>query len=187
MFVNVANMRTKLNLIVNSLNSLYADYLDYYNELNGVTLNWQDPIAFKYFDNVKREQLKFKVMQEEFSSLKEIYQYFVSKYSELGDKVFYVLENKDSCINKLNNFIEKIRNIINNYDRLDTSFCSTERRLLEKEKQKLNKVISDMEQEKEILKTIFHKIENIESQIKVKLSKIDIEVIKETDLGEFLR
>lgn len=187
MYVNVTNMKTQLNRIIISLNTLYEDYLNYYNELNGVALYWQDPIASEYFDSVKKEQIKVQNMQEEFTSIKEVYHYFVNKYSELGNKVFYVLENKNTCISRTNHFIEKAKNVVRSYERLDTSFCSSERGILEREKEKLKQVIEEMKQEKEILRATFQKIEEIEEQIQAKLSKISVEFIKETDLTEFLR
>lgn len=187
MYVNVTNMKTQLNRIIASLNTLYEDYLNYYNELNGVILYWQDPIATRYFDSVKKEQVKVQNMQEEFTFLKEVYQYFVNKYSELGNKIFYVLENKNACISRTNNFIEKAKNVVRSYEKLDTGFCSSERGILEREKEKLKQIIEDMEQEKEVLRTTFQKIEEIENQIQAKLSRINVEIIKETDLVGFLR
>ena len=74
------------------------------------------------------------------------------------------------------------------YNNMDLGFCSgsTLANKIYKQKQELLKIKEKLIQDKEKIKDIFEKIEEIEKDVNLKLSKINIEVIKEADINEFM-
>lgn len=186
MQVNVSGMKAELAAFKRFLKDYEDDCRNLYHTLNYTNTYWQDPHAMKFFDSVKLEEIKVDTMQNEFQALKEVYTYFVEKYETFGNKVFFDLENRESCLAKIDSYILKMRNVIATYAGIDTSFCPKEASLLRKEKQKLENDVKVLEQYRVDLKEKLIEIEEIEKNIQLKLSKIDIEVIKETSIKEFL-
>ena len=186
MQVNIANMKIRLITLTNKLNNYQEDLLNLYNELNNATSYWQDNHATKFFNNVQKEELKANNLVNELTSLQEIYTYLVEKYETLGTKIVFELDKKNTCLTKIDSFLAKIAQIINTYNHLDTSFCPLEAKYIQSEKKKLSQIAENIKTIRKDLKTIFNEIEETEKNIQHKLSKINIELIKETDLKEFI-
>ncbi len=186
MQVHVANMKTQLISLNKLLTTYEEDLRNFYNELNTSSSYWQDTHADKFFNNVKGEHLKSTNTQNELRSIEKVYKHLIESYETLGDKIFFDFDHKDSCLEKINTFIEKMRSIIGAYNSLDTSFCGSEATILEQEKQKMMKDVKMITKMKENLQKVFREIEEIEKNIQLQLSKISIELIKETDIEEFI-
>lgn len=186
MQINITNMKLKLITLTNKLNDYQDDLLNLYNELNNASSYWQDPHAIKFFNNVKKEQLQANNLTNELTSLQEIYTYLVDKYETIGNKIQFELDQKNACFAKIDNFLTKITQIINAYNHLDTSFCPEEAKYIQNEQRKLLKVAENLKTIRKDLKIIFNEIEETEKNIQAKLSKINLEIVKETDIKEFI-
>lgn len=186
MQINVSNLKQTLNKYISSLEKYKNNINNLYNELNQTEKFWTDGHSVKFFKDVSLNKVKMETMQSELNDVQEVYNYFIGKYESIGNKIFFDLDNKNRFINKIDNLTNQIKNVINMYRSLDLSFCSAERSMLQSERQILNNNLNYLSDIKEKNKRLLNEIEEIEKNIKLKLSKISIEIIKENDLKEYL-
>lgn len=176
----------KLKINITEYNKLVEEYenicQNYYYELESDTNYWSSPYANYFFSLIAEEKKENKKFYQELSSLTKIFNYLILKYESLGSKINFDEKNKDTILNKINNY--KIDDIINIYDNLDLSFCPQEKNLIEKQKTKLQTTKVNINKYKKNIKNYFSTIEEIENQIKLKLSKLTISPIKENSLLE---
>lgn len=186
MQVHVKNMKLYTEMLKKKIQAYEENDRNLWNEMNISSSYWQDFRATKFYDSTRTEQVKIKNTIKELYSMQEIYNYFVEQYASIGNHIFFDLDKKDRCIRKLDIFIQKIKEVENLYKNLDTSFCPQEKNFLEKEAQNLNKIRNELQKIKEEVINTFLKIEEIETNIQLKLSKIQIEFIKETDKRDII-
>lgn len=186
MQIKVNHLKTYLDMISKKLKNYEEDCRNFYNELNNISSYWQDNHAERFFDNVLIEKNKIDTMQNEILSIKDVYKYMVESYEKIGNKLEFNLDLKEDTLYHIDTYIAKLENIIFSYNRLNLSFCSKEKQILENHKQELIREVEYVQKVKENLKKIFGQIEEIEKNIQYKLSKLNLEVIKETDISEFI-
>lgn len=188
MEINVLALEKENERLTKSIDSFYDNVLNIYNELNWASGCWNDFHAGLFFTNVNSEKIKINNTYNELKSLNDVYTYLIEQYKSIGNKIKVNLEGKDRVINKFNNYREKINELLTLYNNMDLGFCSgsTLANKIYKQKQELLKIKEKLIQDKEKIKDIFEKIEEIEKDVNLKLSKIDIEVIKQADINEFM-
>ena len=98
---------------------------------------------------------------------------FAHKFIKSMGKSFEMINRNEISINSL-------------YNDLDLSFCNDIANKINKEKRELLKIKENIIASKTKVKDTLLKIEEIEKDINLKLSKIDIEVIKQVDINEFM-
>ena len=187
MEINVLALEKERERLIKSIESFFDNILNIYNELNWASGYWNDFHARLFFTNVNSEKIKLNNTYSELKTLNDVYTSLINQYKRIGNKIRVNLEGKDKVIAKFNEFRENINELIVLYNDLDLSFCtSTIANKLIKQKQDLLNIKEDLIQDKEKIKDIFEKIEEIEKDVNLKLSKINIEVIKEADINEFM-
>ncbi len=186
MQVQVNHLKTYLDRISKSLDNYESDCQNFYNELNNASSYWEDEHAKKFFDSVLQEKIKIDTMQNEILSIKDVYKYMVESYEKIGNKLEFNLDLKEDTLYRIDTYIVKLENIISSYNSLNLSFCSKEKQTIENHKQKLIREVEYVQKVKENLKKTFGQIEEIEKNIQYKLSKLNLEIIKETDISGFI-
>ncbi len=186
MQVNILKMKAEINKLNNLIENYELTYLNLYNEINKASSFWQDNNARNYFKNIEIEKRNTKRFIDEVNSCKDIYKFLIEKYEKLGNKISVNIKNKDDVVSELNKYLDKLQSIINYYDNLDLSFCPNERIYLLNEKDKLKEEKNQVNNIKDGIKEKFSYIEEIEKQISSKIAKIDIEILKETDIKGFI-
>ena len=187
MEINVLALEKEYDLLTKSIESFYENILNIYNELNWASGYWNDFHARLFFTNVNSEKIKLNNTYNELKSLNDIYTFLIEQYKSIGNKIRVNLEEKNKVITKFNDFREKINELVSLYNDLDLSFCTvTIANKLAKQKQELIKIKEKIVTDKEKVKNIFEKIEQIEKDVNLRLSKINIEIIKEADINEFM-
>lgn len=185
MEINTAKMQTELLKLKQLLKEYEENQLNLYNELSSSSLFWKDPHAQKFFDVVLEEKNKVHVAVEELNSLEELYTYLLEKYQALGVKIQFDLDSEDAIVERFNTFLNKINSIIRDYNALDVSFCPNEAGLIMEERDSLASVSENIENIKQSVKKTFAQIEEIEQEAQAKISKIKIQIVKETELNEY--
>lgn len=186
MEINVDKLKNELSKL-NKLVEEYEDvYLNMYNELLHASSNWQDECSLRFFENVKLEKTKVKITLDETKEIRDIYTYLIDKYEDVGNKIHVILNNKDKINNKFNNYVNKIDDLIRNYKNLDTSFCSYERKMLANEQRKIVDMRNKTVEIKEKYSQIFQEIDEIEKETAQKLSKINIEILKQSNISTYV-
>lgn len=186
--INLSNLKSELNRLSNLIDDYEDSYLDYYNQISSFSFIWNDNYSKKFFNNIKMEKLKVKTTLNEIQSIYDIYKYMYDKYICIGNKISFDINNKARFIDKINDYIDYINSIIYSYNSLDLSFCTSSiRNNILNEKEKMKKVRDRMLESKERIVSLLNKIDSIEKSIRLKLSKIDIELVKITDIRNMYR
>ena len=89
-------------------------------------------------------------------------------------------------VSKFNNFHDKINELISIYNSLDLAFCPSIANKLNNQKDRIVKIKEEMLSSKNKIKKILEKIESIEDEINVRVSKMNLDEIKEVDIKEFM-
>ncbi len=186
MQVQVSNLKDRLSLLLHSLETYEKDVRDLYHELNQVESIWHDSHSEKFLEDAKTDRLNMENMQEELKEIVKVYDYFVKRYEEIGNKITFDLNLKNRTLQKVDSVLLIIQKTIRLYQNLDFSFCLEERGYLEDEKYILMDDFNELKSIKEAFRDKINTIEDIEQNIKMKLSKIQIQYIKEKDLNDYL-
>ncbi len=180
----------KLKEELNDLNSLIKQYeeinLNLYHEIEESTNYWTDNHAMKFFEAISNEKKEVTLTIEELKKTRDIYDYLVKKYKKIGDQINCNINNRKKALSSINLYVEKINEIITNYNNLDLSFCPEVRNYLQIEKNKFINIKDQLEKVSKEMEDTFAYIENMEEEIKLRLSKINIRKIQETDINQFL-
>lgn len=186
MEINVTHLENEYKKLNNELETFYNNYLNIYNGLNNANNYWQDYHARLFFSSVNGEKNKVNNTYNEINDIKDIYKYLIDEYEFIGKKIKVNLDGKDEIVSKFNNFTDKVNELISIYNSLDLSFCPSIANKLYNQKDKLVKIKEEMLSSKNKLKEVLEKIESIEDEVNLKISKINLEEIKETDIKEFM-
>ncbi len=176
----------KLKIEMNRFNKLITNYekimLNLFNILNQTSSYWQDTNSMKFLDSVSRQKININKKINELKTLKDIYEYLIRKYETFGAKIEFDLSAKEKINTKMNKYIEKINKTIDDYNSLYLSFYPDERAPILNQKNELIKIGSKTEELKEKIRKSFIEIEEIEKTVNEKLSKINVEIIREETL-----
>lgn len=184
--VNVDELKTNLikyNSLIENYQSIYDNL---YNEISSASFFWNDEHASSFFENINVEKIKVGNVISELNSVKNVYSYIVSNYEKIGNKIVFDLDLRNEIMEKFDNYINKIIKIIKYYDSLDLSFCVQESKFITSEKNKLVVMKNVVFNLKEKIMKIFDDIEEIEKQVNLMISKINIGVIKESEIDNFI-
>ncbi len=186
MEINVSNLEKDSEKLIKSIDNFSNNILNIYNELKWANGCWSDYHSRLFFTNVESEKTKVNNTYEELTQLSEIYKTIVAQYKNIGNKIQVNLENKDIIITKFNSFQDEINELISLYNDLDLSFCKDISIKISNQKEELLKIKENLTLSKEKIKETLVKIEEIEKDINLKLSKINIETIKQADINEYM-
>ena len=186
MIIDVNNIKDEIVKLNGLVDKYEENYLNLYNEINNASSYWNDLISVKFFDSCKIEKIETKTALDEIKSIIDVYDYILEKYQEIGNKIKCEIKDKSIIISNFNNYIVKLDDLIREYNLLDYNFDHKISSILNDQLYKLKnnrKILNSIKNE---VKDIFDNIETIEKEINLRLSKINIEIIKETDISTFI-
>jgi len=186
MEINVSNLKTEVSNFNKLVEEYEKIYLNLYNELSSVSFFWKDNHANLFFEHISFEKLKISKSFEELITLKNQYQYIIEKYQTIGNRIIFDLNNRNDIINKFDTYISGIDRIVQSYESLDLSFCREFVSSINHQKTTLIKEKSQVGELKNKVIEMLNKIEEIEKEIKLKISSINIEILKETAINDFI-
>ena len=186
MEINVDYLEQIYNELSKSISSFEDNYLNVYNTLKDVENNWYDYHARLFFNNSAIEKNEINRSIIELYELSDTYKNLINQYKQIGNNIYINLNNKNDILNKFNNFLNIINEIISFFYSLDSSFSSSITYKINKERNRVMEIKKRTINAKNRFKTICDKIENIEKEVSLKLSKINVEIIKEADINEFM-
>ena len=182
MIINVKNIEKNIN----DLNKLVAIYennlLNYHNIFSEINKFWIGDKAIRFFDKTNIEQQKINNNIHELKSLISIYQYIVNEYRNIGNNIIIDLRKKDLVNANFDEIIGNIRKIISLYNNIPAVYTN----LIYNQKKYFIDLVEIFEYLKKRYNAILDEIYIIESNVKVKISKINIVLIKESDIRNLL-
>ena len=180
MQVNVSLLKDNLNKLNSEISEYENIYLNLYNELN-FSHSYANSNKFTmFYDAVDQEKNKVNIFIQDLNELVRIYDYIVSNYSKIGNKVNFNLDNASYVFNQ----ITTIKNKINSIKRRVQSLYSyyEVREILNDINYKINSIeVSIRTIENDYRRTI-NKISDVEKNTANMIRKFDINVETETDI-----
>lgn len=186
MNINVEKIKFDLRKYNSLLEKFEECHINFYNKINSLTSLWSDGNSSLFYDSVNVEKNDVSGVISDLKRISDVYSYIVDSYDKFGKKISYDLSIKNSVIDTFNVYLNKLDQIINSYSSLDLSFCPNEAGLLISQKQKFINVRKSIVDYMNDIINLFDEIELIENQVRVSISHIDINLIKETDISQFI-
>lgn len=178
--INVKDLNNEIVKMDNLIDDYNDVYLNLFNSINFLQNYWKGSTADRYFYNVIEEKVETEKLLNEIKLQYNIYLYIYDNYKNIGNKIRCNLDSKETIINKINNCIEKTKEIINMYTVIIDDYNDyEEKNRLIKLKDRMKNVLSKYETSKKTIKETYGKIEDIEQEINKKLAKIDFMFIED--------
>lgn len=182
--IDISRLKTELIKLNQLLEEIEENSLHFYNTLSSVSFFWKDHYSTLFNETINHEKIDIQNTILEMKSLKQVYEYLIEQYQEIGKKIKVDFEMKMEVLLKIEKHIDLLTEIIHSYENLDLSFCYSERSYLLKEKQALKQTKEKVQNLKIAVKEMFKKMEEIEKHVSVKLNRFDIEILKETEISQ---
>ncbi|MBE6152813.1 MAG: hypothetical protein E7166_01110 [Firmicutes bacterium] len=186
MKINIMIIKSEILKLNTLIDEYENNYLNLYNEIKKASSYWQDGNSINFFNDADYYKLKIQLNVEEIKQLKEVYNYLINKYSQIGNKITFNLNSRTYLINSFNSYINQIDEIIKLYNNLDLSFCSYERQKLINQRNQFKSIKNSLIKIKKNIINKLEYIEEIEKEINLKLSKISIELLKENNVSNYI-
>lgn len=171
------------------LNKIIAEYeqvdRNILSTLKASSFFWNDNVANDFFNELDEHHKNNDEVMNNLKDNTELFSYVINNYSEIGNKIKCNLDSKDTIINKINNILEDLNNIILSYGYLNTYFCPYERNILFSEKKELITAYNTLNTILNNITNKFKKMELIEKNIKSKISKLNSYIVNDFDTSKF--
>ena len=186
MNINVSEIYNEITNLTALLDEYEKNYINLYKNYFDSAYYWKDQNSINFFNHLEMEKPKVKNTCDELNELKNIYEYIYDSYSKIGNKIYYNQEKKSELAKNLQISLDIINDIIAYYNNLNLELNSKEYILVSNELYKAQDLKNEFENMYNDLVHLMDNIDNIEAKTNEKISKINLEIIKESDINEFL-
>lgn len=186
MNINIEKLKGDLRELSTLIEDYESIYYNLYNELTNCSIFWSDNNSLVFFDNVSTEKLAVNETITEFRQIIELYNYLVNRYSEFGTNIKFDIRQKNDILKKFDNYIDVIYDILSSFNNLSFSFDRTVSDIIYRDIDGLNDIINILGILKNRIKKHFNTFEEIEKEISLKISKINIDIFKETEISNLI-
>ena len=186
MKVNVSKLKNELISFQNLLEEYEDNYLNFYQELSSVSFFWQDSHADAFFKKVNLEKIKVQTFYEELMSIYGLYKFLTERYQAIGNLIQFDLNMRDTVISKFNLCLEKMDDVVRNYQNLDLSFCQDIASTIKNEENVILNNKKQLEVVFENVKNHFYEIEEIEKEVNLRIARITVELLQEEEIKDFV-
>ena len=186
MNINIEKLKGDLRELSSLIEDYESIYYNLYNELSNCSIFWNDNNSLLFFDNVSYEKKAINETITEFKQIIEVYNYLVNKYSEFGTKIKIDSKQKNDILKKIDNYINDIEDILNSFNNLSFRFDRTISDNIYRDINRINDIINILYNLKNKIKKHFNAFEEIEREVTLRLSKINIDILKETEINKLI-
>lgn len=171
--VNTLDLRNEINLI----NGYICDYeevqLNMFNELKNACINWQDGHSIEFDEKIVPERVEAYLIIKSLKNKVEVLNFLCEKYSELGNTIKCNLSGKDSLLLNVQDCLNKVNDILSDFNRVDRRFWYSELDNIDSMKSRLINVRARLEECKVSIVKTYNYIGELEGQIKTKVSELE--------------
>ncbi len=173
--VRVKELEVIVNKYNNILEQLNENNTDLFGCFTDISKYWNDDRKNNFYTSYKLEKNRIIKLTDNIKAVKEVYEYLYNEYSAFGEVIKCNLESKDNIIYKLDKIINKIQNLIYQYDNLgDISFYYNSHKVYT-QKSKLLDMLNTYKTIKSKIIADYDSIKKIEKEAHDKLNQISIE------------
>ncbi len=186
MIVNISSLKQEIGKLKNIIDKYEETNLNIYNAFSYASSFWSDINSKKFFSDIESEHQQVNKIIEEFNEFQDIYQYIIDSYEKIGNYCKYDLNYKEKVISAIESYIEKLKIVIKYYNQLDLSFCADIASQILGEKAKLMTNLEKINSSLYNIKKFYEEIEEIDQQVNSKLAKLNIDIIQENIIDEYV-
>ena len=172
MYVNVKELDVKYKELLQYVDNYESNILNYYNELNTISNNWEDGHSLSFFSGVEKTK---KDINKHIVAVKffcKIYGYIVEKYQEICDEdIEFNLNTVDKLVQKNDDICLRIDDVLRKYYGLG-ELESYLRDILYQQVKKIREIREGLNGVKDSNKDVMDTIREIELVVGNKLSKV---------------
>lgn len=177
----------ELKNIIDSLNLLIDEYeiiqLNIFNQLKNSCINWQDGNSIVFDDKIYYDKQESKRFLELLHQKKDLYNFIYRSYIEIGKKINFNLNNKNTIVYLIDDCYNQASNIINEFYKINRNFYYSERSDIFYQKDRIVNVRNKISEIKDSVMKLYNKIEIIETEIKNKVKKLEEIKINDFDFN----
>ncbi len=180
MNINVSKIKDDSNILNKLIEEYENIYLNFYNQVSQLEYYWQSNSSKNILPNIIEKKQKIKLLVDNLKELNQLYIYMLKKYSDLGNNIVFYMEKKSKLFLKINNSIDKLKNLISLYNNLSIKNANND--YIINQKQKLVNCLKKINNVKKETLSILNFIEEEEKKISLQINKTNIELIKDNDI-----
>ena len=185
--INIEDIASEVFRLKKLIEEYEENYIKLFMELSDASFLWkEDAHAKAFFNDIKYEKATEQEYYLSLLKMYEIFEYINKKYQGIGKKIAVSIEQRDNILAKFNTCIEQTSEIISYYKSLDTSFCPTEKQLINNQILRLKNLNTKYKNSKTKVKNLIDKIIDIEKEVKNKMSKVSIAKVDEITTKNYL-
>lgn len=184
--VNVDKLKDELRELNTLINDYETNYYNLYNELKNVSNFWKDDKSVKFFSNIDVEKLQVGKLEDEIEDIRNIYNYLIDKYNCIGNDIKIDMDLRDDISLQFDKLLEIIYDGIDNFKSLDFEYCNSIANDVYSNIDNLIYVSNLIVSLKSKVNKKFNLCEEIEKNINLKITKINVEILKENDINDII-
>lgn len=186
MEICVSNLKEQLSKFEKKLEEYDTNYLNIYGNLGNSKTSWQDAKANDFFSVCDEKKVKVQTLIDSSYDLIGIYKFVVSKYEKLGDEIKVTLSEKNTILNSIDEYLREVDNIISHYQRLSLWFCPNEAYTIRGQLSKMKTNKGKIEDLRKEIKDIYSLIEQTEQEVNTKISRLNVEILKDINPTDYV-
>lgn len=186
MEINISKLQSEISNYNNKVKQYEECMRNLYNVLSQSSLYWKDGKTNAFFDNLHSEKQDITEIITNLNQISNVYSLILEKYEKFGEKLQYDLNYRNVINVSFDKLIFGLNNLIKRYNELDLSFNPSERHLIFTEKNKIVSIKNNIEDLKEKVSKVYDEFEEIEREVNHKISEINIKVLKESNVEDYI-
>lgn len=186
MNIDVIKLKKNISILSKLIENYELNNLAFYNIANSNSIFWNTDKGFNFFESVNLEKMEIEKFINEIKEILTIFNYIVNKYEYIGVDIIIIPSNIDKLLSCFDNLLNEIYNLIDNFyevisinnSLLSINFYDCVDNLID-----VGNMLVNL---KSIIKKYFDLYITFEKTIKSKIDKIDVKLINETDISNFM-
>lgn len=186
MQVNVSNLKVNLDKFDKAISDYELTYLNIYNELNNSRQYANSNKFTKFYNACDKEKLSTSNFYEEILGLKRIYQFVYQSYQSIGKLIIFDLDNSDTLYREISDIKNKLNDIKRKLYNINTSRFPEVSSSVNNSLRYISNILNDINSIELTYKNTQNKIIETEKRVTSKINNLNIDVITETDIKDFI-
>ena len=176
MVINLKYIKNELEKL-NALIDVYEENsLNIKNSLKSVSFFWIGELEHKFINEVNDKMKKLDLNLIDLESTKDIYNYIINQYSNIGNRIEYNNSIKIKVFEYLDITITEYDNLLQKYNEINYSLDGQLTPIIEQERISLINNKKYLENYTSSIKTMYNRLDEIEKNINQKIYKLTSEM-----------
>ena len=184
MIIDLKELNVIKDKLSKSLDNYNRVFLNYYNELMGLSDYWKDGNSFPFFSACEEAKKNGKKNYHFFKRLVQLFNNICISYHDVGEKIEYDFDYYDKMIDSVDKVSNKLSMVIQKYSSLNySSFREDLKGVFGSHIEKCRKIYTSLDTIKDKNKDMKYRIDEIEEKIGGELSKFNLIYIADEEYG----